>query len=488
MRLRVGMTTLTRLVTSYRIGWRRAADRPPQKNVSRSIPAYLSDGKTRHPSQRVSNSSVSIVNARFDFEALVACAAVRAALQLEDVWKAYPRWDAGTRTLRGMATRRVALLARRGGKRWALRDVSVKVDPGGSLGLIGQNGAGKSTCLRLAAGLARPTRGIVAKPDNVVAVLNLGTVFDFDLTGRENAMTTAVVNGMRRSTARRAIREALEFAELEEYADAPLRTYSEGMKLRLAFGVIGQLRPEALIVDEVLAVGDLRFQAKCLERIRELRESGMSLVLASHDLDQVAAECEQAVWLQGGSVRAYGEAPAVVESYRSAMLTATIDRTPAAARGGGGLELRRNRYGSQEVTIESVALAHADGSPADEIVSGAPLAVSLELHDAAGPVRDAIVAIAIRRASDGVVCLDSNTENDGISLGIIEEPTVVTIAYERVDLLPGAYDVEVGVYASDWEYAYDAHFDAYPLRVVGAQEAKGVFRVVHRWSVATSQR
>ncbi len=416
----------------------------------------------------------------------LTCFVMAARLALEDVWKAYPRWDAGTRTVKGMASRRLSLVARHGDKRWAVRDVSATVDPGGSLGIIGQNGAGKSTCLRLAAGLARPTRGRVTTPSNVAAVLNLGTVFDPDLTGRENAKTTAVVNGMRRGEARRIVSEALEFAELEEYADAPLRTYSEGMKLRLAFGVIGRLRPQALIVDEVLAVGDLRFQAKCLERIREMREAGTSLMFASHDLDQVVVECQHALWLQGGSVRAYGESTAVVEAYRGAMMTATIDRTPPERAGSGQLELRRNRFGSQEVTIDDVVLRHADGTRTEEIVGGSPFAVSLRLTSAIGAVRGAVVAIALRRSGDGVVCLDSNTEVDGFSLGTLEAATTVTLAFERVDLLPGAYDVEVGVYAADWEYAFDVHAGVYPIRINGAREAKGVVRAPHRWGVSSS--
>lgn len=410
--------------------------------------------------------------------------AVNAVLAFDSVWKAYPRWDAGTRTLRGIASRRLPLVARRGEKRWAVRDVSFSVGRGGSIGLIGQNGAGKSTCLRLAAGLSRPTDGHVLAPDGAVAILTLGNVFDFELTGRENALTTALVNGMRAREARAALRDILEFAELEAYADAPLRTYSEGMKLRLAFGVVSRLRPRALVVDEVLAVGDLRFQAKCLQRIRELRAAGTTLVLASHDLDQVAVECEHAVWLQGGSVRAYGDAPTVVEEYRSAMMSATAELTPAPGAASGPLELRRNRHGSQEVTIDSVALLHADGQPATEIVSGSPLAVSLRIAPAREEIRGAIVAVAVRRISDAVVCLDSNTELDGVSLGVLgSRPTFVTLAWERLDLLPGEYDVEVGVYAADWQYAYDVHLDVYSLLVVGAREAGGVVRAPRRWNV-----
>jgi lipopolysaccharide transport system ATP-binding protein len=405
-------------------------------------------------------------------------------VQLTGVWKSYPRWQPGVRTIRRLASRRLPTLIRRGERRWALRDVSVHVGPGESLGVIGQNGAGKSTLLRLASGLSRPTRGEIRVPESTASVLSLGDLFNPELTGMENALTMAMVAGLRKAKARAAIPAAVEFAELEDFVDAPVRTYSDGMKLRLAFGVVAQLRPEVLLLDEVMAVGDLRFQAKCLERIHELREEGTTLIFASHDLDQVAAECDRSIWLQAGGVRAHGEATDVVESYRTAMSTTTIELTPPPTKDADSpLELRRNRFGSQEVTIESVALAHPDGSRATEIRVGDPLVVTLALESHIGAVRDAVVAVSLSRTSDGVVCCDSNTEVDGVSLGSLGAPTRVTLNYERLDLLPGDYTFEVGIYAAEWRYAYDVHMQAYDISVIGRREGHGVFRPPHRWRI-----
>jgi lipopolysaccharide transport system ATP-binding protein len=366
---------------------------------------------------------------------------------------------------------------------WALRDVSFSVPAGSSIGVIGSNGAGKSTLLRLCAGLGRPTRGRVLRTGDASSVLRLGDLFDPSLTGRENAVTAAMIAGMRGRKARATVPAILDFAEIEEFGDAPVWTYSDGMRLRLAFGVIAQLRPSTLVLDEVIAVGDLRFQAKCLDYVRELRAGGSTLVLASHNLEQVVAECDQAIWLQGGGVRATGEAAAVVESYRTAMLSETYERTPVPAAGSVGqlLELRRNRLGSQEVVIDEVRLLRADGTEGSEIRVGDSLAVAVTAVSHSGAVRDAIVAVAIRRKADAVVCCDSNTETDAVSLGDLTHPTTIALEYERLDLLPGEYDVEVGVYARDWEYAYDVHFDVYPLRVGGRTEASGILAVPHRW-------
>ena len=408
------------------------------------------------------------------------------AIELREVWKSYPRWDR-PRTLREIARWRLPGVLRGGERRWALRDVSLRVEPGESVGLIGVNGAGKSTLLRLAAGLTASTRGEARVPPDTLAVLSLGDTLDPELTGRENAMTAAVVAGMRRAQARERLDDMFAFSELEAFADAPVRTYSDGMRLRLAFSVVAQFEPGALLLDEVLAVGDLRFQARCMEHVRRLRERGMTFLFASHALDEVVAQCDRAVWLQAGGVRALGEAAAVVAEYRDAMRSDTLAVTPAPEAAGerGDLELRRNRFGSQELTIESVALRGADGREADEIPSGAPLSVDLELRArgaSTGP--EPVVGVAVHRLSDGVVCVDTSTEAAGVRVGAVPRAgRTVSVRFERLDLLPGEYAIDVGAYREDWAHAYDFHWQAYPLRVVGSNGEGGVFRAPARWTV-----
>ena len=406
------------------------------------------------------------------------------SISLDGVWKSYPRWSAGTRTLRGIVTQRLPMVARGKDRRWVLSDVSLRAGPGESVGLIGPNGAGKSTLLRLAAGLGRPTRGTVERPDSTAAVLNFDSWFDGELTGRENAVTALVVNGWRRAQAKSLLPAVLEFAELEDFADAPVRTYSEGMKLRLAFGVVAQLRPAALLIDEVIAVGDLRFQAKCMERIQDLRENGTTLLVASHDLDYIVDNCDHALWIQAGTVRVSGDAATVADEYRRAMQSATLDRTPAPGGSqSGDLELRRNRYGSQEATIDAVALRDRAGEAALEISTGAELTIALTVSSRNGPVSNPIVGITIHRVSDGVICYESSTESDHVRLGTLDGELRVELQFDRLDLLPGEYRLDAGLYRADWEFAYDFHWQAYPLRVVGSQHDKGIFRPPHRWEV-----
>ena len=405
------------------------------------------------------------------------------ALVVEDLWKRYPAWPAGTRTLRAVVSRRAPLLLRRGEGRWALQSVSLEMAPGESVGVIGHNGAGKSTLLRLACGLAQPTRGRVVVSRDTGSVLSIGSWFDLTLSGRENVLTAAMVLGFRRAQARALIPAVLEFAELEDFADAPVRIYSEGMKLRLAFGVLAQLSPELLVVDEALAVGDLSFQAKCVERIREMRAAGTGLLLASHDLEQVVAECDRVLWLDGGKVRRMGSADAAVAAYREAGRQETLARTPAAGSADGPLALHVNRFGSQELTIEGVAVLGPDGVPATEVSSGGSVSFSMDLRPHRFDIADPIVVVTLIRVRDELVCAEWSSLG-ALRLGKLDRPRAITLTLDRLDLKPGDYVLDVGVYPGDWAFAYDFHARAYPLRVTGELGGEGVLRPPQRWSAS----
>jgi lipopolysaccharide transport system ATP-binding protein len=413
-----------------------------------------------------------------------------AAVSFDRVWKAYPRWTPGARTLRGVVGRRMPALMRFGEQLWALRDVSLVLERGTSLGVVGPNGAGKSTLLRLASGLGHPTRGRIEMPASIASVLSLGDTFDLNLTGRENALTAAIVAGMPREAARRTIPAVLEFAELEEWGEAPMRVYSDGMKLRLLFGVVAQLEPEVLLIDEVLAVGDYAFQRRCLDHIAGLRERGTTLLFASHDLEQVGTHCERAVWIDHGAIRAVGDADAVVRDYRGEMLARTVAITPAPPGDAGEeLELGRNRFGSQEARIERVALRDRHGEPVTELEAGAPLNVRLSTEAPAAGLPGLLAAVSLHRVRDGVKCADATTESDGVPLDRLAGSTELVLHYEGLDLEPGQYAVEVGLWAPGWRHAYDLHQRAYPLRIVGRRQGEGLIRTRHRWEIhASGQR
>jgi lipopolysaccharide transport system ATP-binding protein len=401
----------------------------------------------------------------------------------EGVWKSYPRWLSGRRSLRSMASPKMRATGRRSGTRWALQDVSFEIERGQAYALLGENGAGKSTLLRLSSGLGSLTKGRILVSTDVASVLSLGAALSSELTGRENALTATLLAGVRMRDAPAMVDAALKFAELEEFADSPVRSYSDGMRLRLSFGVVAQLEPGLLLLDEVIAVGDLRFREKCMARVEELRERGTSLLFASHDLEQVTEVCDRALWLQEGRVRVQGEAEHVVEEYQQAMQAETFARTPAPEEEvAGTLKLRENRFGTQELTIEEVVI---EGSADGVAEPDGTLSVNLRLRRDGSPILRPIVGVTIYRVEGDVACCEANTETDEVSLGEVDGEIWVNFSWDRVQLLPGEYVVDVGVYEHEWNFAYDYHWHVYPLKVLGHQEAsRAIFEPDRRrWAV-----
>jgi lipopolysaccharide transport system ATP-binding protein len=201
---------------------------------------------------------------------------------------------------------------------WGLRQLSFRAARGTMIGIIGRNGAGKSTLLRLLAGVDTPDEGYVRTEGKVVALLTLGAGFHQDLTGRENVYVSGVVHGLTRAEVRRHFDSIVEFAEVEEFIDSPLRIYSSGMAMRLRFAVAIHTQPDILLIDEVLAVGDHAFSRRCLERIKEFKARGCTIVLTTHSLDDVRNMCEEAFWLDAGRLVGRGEPSSVIEAYLTA--------------------------------------------------------------------------------------------------------------------------------------------------------------------------
>jgi len=198
---------------------------------------------------------------------------------------------------------------------WALKDLSLSISRGESVGVIGPNGAGKSTLLRIVARLAPPTKGKVTVRGRVSPLLELGAGFHDQVTGRDNAILNAVLLGLSRREAQERMPEIIDFSELGEFIDQPMRTYSSGMYVRLGFAVAVHVKPEILLIDEVLAVGDAEFQQKCFDHIEKLRQQRVTIVLVTHDLESVKRFCDRAVLLEHGSIVTQGAPQAVVDEY-----------------------------------------------------------------------------------------------------------------------------------------------------------------------------
>ena len=365
---------------------------------------------------------------------------------------------------------------------WALRGVCFEVAAGEMMGVIGHNGAGKSTLLQLLGKVAHPTEGCIKMRGRVGALLDLGAGFHGDLTGRENVLVTAIVAGLPRREAIRRFDQIVEFAELARFIDNPVRTYSTGMMMRLAFSVAVHTDPQILLVDEFLSVGDLSFQTKCLNRIAEMKEQGCAIVLVSHDVKQVERLCDRALWLKRGRVIAYGEPTVVAGQYAMEMRSQSQQRTPhrppQLTRLGTELRVNENRFGSQEIEITDVRL-----QPNSILETGDALCIEID-YQSQQLIDTAIFGVTVSR-EDGTTCLDVNTSDMRIPVPRISGENTIRLWCDRLDLCSGKYFVNVGVFKEDWAYAYDYHWHVYPLVVESEVPAKGILTPPMRWEMVS---
>ena len=374
---------------------------------------------------------------------------------------------------------------------WALRDVSLSLAPGRALGVIGPNGAGKSTLLRLIGGVGRPDEGDIIVHGRIGALLGLGAGFHPDLTGRENVFVNGVIAGLTRREVARRLDSIVAFAELEEFIDSPLRTYSSGMRMRLAFAVAVHTEPEILLIDEVLAVGDVAFRRKCFERIDQFKSEGCTILFVSHDVNQIQRLCDEALWLRQGQVVAHGDPQVVAHNYVTEMTKGTQQHTSATPPGPetprvNGPPTNKNRLGSQELEIVGVRLLDRRGFPVTELDSGNPLCVEIE-YSAPHPVDAPIFGVSIS-CEDRQICCNTNTAAVGLTLPTLQGRGQVTLQFERLDLIGGQYYVNVGVYEQKWAYAYDYHWHVYPLVIRPTNGGKmGILHPPHHWEIGDTR-
>jgi lipopolysaccharide transport system ATP-binding protein len=244
--------------------------------------------------------------------------------------------------------------------------------------------------------------------------------------------------------------------------------------------------PEILLIDEILAVGDLAFQRKCLDRIVQFKDEGCAIILVSHDANSIQQLCDEALWLRRGKLVAYGPADVVAGQYVEEMSAETRRRTPAThpvMRTPAGAELRvnENRFGSMEMEIVAVRLLDPAGLPVTELDSGDPLRVEIE-YLAPDPISAPIFCVTISR-EDGLVCYETSTEGSGTHLPTVHGPGQIFFQIERLDLIGEQYYVDIGVYEREWAYAYDYHWHVYPLIIRLTRGEKGIVRPPHRWEV-----
>jgi lipopolysaccharide transport system ATP-binding protein len=424
------------------------------------------------------------------FNNMTARADTQTVLAAESVSKCYRIQRNRPHTLREMINQRLTGRYNSYNTLWALRDVSFSVEQGRVLGIIGHNGAGKSTLLRLLCGLGRPTTGRIQRAGNAGSLLELGSGFNLDMTGRENLLTGGILCGLTKRQVKAVEEEIIAFAELKEFIDQPVRTYSSGMYLRLAFSTAIHFDPDYLIIDEILGVGDARFQQKCLERLKAFREAGKSLILASHDLEQVRILCDEVMVMEEGRVVMQGEPEGAIGCYHDLMRQRTEKRAEKLYGGESRLSIaneRGSRLGTQEATLSAVRLYSSGGESIDSICTGDSLTIELQ-YSIIKPVNDMAVILGIYSETN-IKCFETAVDSANAIFGKIGEHGSLTCHLPEIPLLPGNYFVNVGLYPVNWDYVYDYHWQMHPLYILSSKEMvsgiSGVVSLQPAWSIST---
>jgi lipopolysaccharide transport system ATP-binding protein len=380
----------------------------------------------------------------------------------------------------------------------ALDAVSFEIAHGESLGLVGPNGTGKSTTLKLVARILEPSAGRVVVDGRVAALLELGAGFHPDLTGRENVFLNGSLLGLSRARMNDRFERIVDFSELQDFIDMPVKHYSSGMYMRLGFATAIHLDAEILLVDEILAVGDQNFQSKCRERIAALRKAGVTILFVSHSPEAVRELCDRAIWLERGKVLADGPTDAVVEAYYASMVERESRRLAAEAveRGGdapaspvvgprGGVAL--DRYGSGEVEILGVDILDDSGARLALARTGDPLVLQLR-YLAHERIERPVFGIALHR-DDGVHITGPNTRDMGLDIDAVEGPGVIRIRLPRLALMEGSYELSVACYDHSLSHPYDHHHRRFPLRVRAGdvRERLGLVSLEADWTHAVGE-
>src|SRR4051812_7612397 len=350
----------------------------------------------------------------------------------------------------------------------AVRGVTFTVPPGRTLGVIGRNGSGKSTLLKLVAGITKPSTGSVEVRGRISALIELGAGFHPEISGRENVFINGIMLGLTKREVTNRFDEIVEFAEMKDFIDAPVKTYSSGMYMRLGFAVAIHVDPEVLLVDEVLAVGDEGFTHKCLDKFAEFKRRGKTILLVTHSLGMVERFCDEALWLDAGRIKGSGDPKRIVGAYitdverreeqelaagdararGSADATIVSPDEPAAAvlpdnpvetatAEGDMFRAAEGRWGSREVEITQVDFHGPDGAQGHVFHSGDPMDVRIRMR-APLPIDDFVVGIGIFNA-EGVCCYGTNTYLEEMAPESIAGDAEVTFTVEALDLVEGTY-------------------------------------------------
>jgi ABC-2 type transport system ATP-binding protein len=367
--------------------------------------------------------------------------------------------------------------------------VSFEVREGETVGILGRNGSGKSTLLKCVCGVLQPTSGQVVVRGKLAGLLELGAGFQQDLSGRENIYLNGSMLGMSKREVDRVFDDIVAFAELEQFIDNQVKFYSSGMYVRLGFAVAVNVDPDVLVIDEVLAVGDERFQRKCMDRVKQFQREGRTILFVSHSPDQVRAICDRAVVLGDGEMIGLGTPGEAVRLFRERLLEAgdnltlpTLEPEPAAVDGGDPVAAdaagaKRVPGPHRPVRVARVSVDYPGAGERPYLTTGEPMSVRVAYETA--EATEGVVFVLVMRDSNGTMLLQTDTEVLGQYFDLSPGPGAVEFAFETIPFLDGAYDIVVGI-QSRGGVLYDWQESAGKFEVMNPGKAVGMVAIPHR--------
>ncbi len=349
---------------------------------------------------------------------------------------------------------------------WALKNVSFEIPAGKTVGVIGPNGSGKSSMLGLVAGTIYPTTGTIHTHGRISSLLELGAGFHPDLTGRENVFLNAAILGIPREDIRKRLDHIIDFSNLHEFIDMPVKHYSSGMYVRLGFAVAIEMNPEILLIDEVLAVGDIAFQLKCLDRIRDFQRRGKTLLFVSHALQTVEEFCDEAFLIHKGDLVARGDPSDVILQYIRAYM-------------GEGGYLYTQEFGTREIEITDVKLVDDAGVETASFRSGQPMHVDV-YYNAHQRIENPVFGFSVK-TGNGFYVFGSNTQIAKYTIAAIEGEGSVRLSLDPLNLMQGNFFLSLSVHSWDHSQQYHRREDWYPFAVKNSTDALGIFHLNSSW-------
>jgi len=381
----------------------------------------------------------------------------------------------------------------------ALDKVNFHVNEGETFGIIGSNGAGKSTLLKIVAGTSKPTEGKVEVKGRLSALIELGAGFHPEISGRENVFINGIMLGLSKKEINRKFDDIVHFAELEDFIESPVKTYSTGMYLRLGFAIAINVNPDVLLIDEVIAVGDQTFSQKCIDKINEFRWRNKSILLVTHSLGMVTQLCDRALWLENGRIQTIGDPQKVIDDYLTFVAqkeevalsqTHGVMEEEAIAQPEADAQVEKevssykpSRWGNLEIAIKEVKLLDSKGQEKHIFQSGEPMEIQMTIFSDK-KVKDFVFGIGLFN-SEGVCCYGSNTNIEQFQPQKFSGEGKVRVKIKSLNLIDGTYYLDVAVHKRDG-FPYDYHRHLYTLRVKSRIADVGIFRPEHTWHFSKS--